>query len=140
MNVTNAAGTATQTGASGLPDHLAWAIALAIAFSFILAAIEITAEARKPLRSCLILQSFLYCLLLAFGNVITTLLAAVLVSKMDPSLSPYYFFFAAFFGVFAFETILKHTNVTVLDKGVLTIQDWIKKARTAAAAANGGEG
>jgi hypothetical protein len=30
---------------------------------------------------------------------------------------------------------LKNTNVTVLDKGVLTIQDWIKKAKTAAAAA-----
>jgi hypothetical protein len=100
-----------------------------------LAAIEISLEAKKPFRSCLVLQSFFYCCLLVFGNVVTTLLAGVLVAKMSPNLAPYYFIFAAFFGVFAFETILKNTNITVLDKGVLTIQDWINKARTAAAAA-----
>jgi len=54
---------------------------------------------------------------------------------MNPGLAPYYWFFAAFFGVFAFETVLKNTNVTVLDKGVLTIQDWMKKALTGATAA-----
>jgi hypothetical protein len=117
------------------PEHLAWAIVIAIALSFVLAAIEISNESKKPLRSCLVFQSFFYCCLLTFGNVVTTLIATVLVTKMDPDLKPYYFIFAAFTGVFAFETILKNTNVTVLDKGVLTIQVWINKALTAAAAA-----
>ncbi len=135
MYVTGPAAVPPNAESTSLPEHLAWAIALAVAFSLILAAIEISGEAKKPLRPCLISQSLFYSLLLMFGNVITTLLAAPLVAKMSPSLSPYYFLFAAFFGIFAFETILKNTNVTVLDKGVLTIQDWIKKAKTAAAAA-----
>jgi hypothetical protein len=118
-----------------IPKHLIWAIVIAIAFSFLLAAIEIPSEAKKPFRSCIVPHFFLYCCLLIFGNVITTLLAAVLVVKLNQSLAPYFFIFAAFFGVFAFETILKNTNITLLDKGVLTIQDWITKARTMAAAA-----
>jgi len=62
-------------------------------------------------------------------------MATAIVTKMDPNLKPFYSIFAAFIGVFAFETILKNINVTVLDKGVLTIQVWIDKALTAAAAA-----
>jgi len=120
---------------ANLPEHLIWALAIAVSVSFLLAAVEISADAKKPLRSCLVPQSFFYALLLAFGNIVSTLLAAVVVAAMPHSLAPYYFILAAFFGVFAFETILKNTNVTVLDKGVLTIQDWIQKARRAAAAA-----
>jgi hypothetical protein len=40
----------------------------------------------------------------------------------------------AFFGVFAFQGIMSNTNITFLDKGVLTIQDWIEKARDGAVA------
>jgi hypothetical protein len=114
---------------------LAWAIVIAIALSLVLAAIEISNESKKPLRSCLVAQSFFYCLLLTFGNVVTTLMATAIVTKMDPNLKPFYSIFAAFIGVFAFETILKNINVTVLNKGVLTIQVWIDEALTAAAAA-----
>jgi|SRR5579859_1393055 len=135
MIITEAVSTPSSGSGNGLPEHLAWAIAIAIAFSFVLAAIEISSEAKKPLRSCIVASSFFYCCLLIFGNVVTTLMASILVAKMDARLAPYYFIFAAFFGIFAFETILKNTNVTVLDKGVLTIQIWINKALTAAAAA-----
>ncbi len=48
--------------------------------------------------------------------------------KLPESLKPYYFLFAPFFGVFGFETVLKNTNITMFDKGVLTIQTWIEKA------------
>ena len=54
---------------------------------------------------------------------------------MPASLSPFYFLLAPFFGVFAFEAILKNTNITMFDKGVLTIQNWIEKALSSAAAA-----
>lgn len=50
-------------------------------------------------------------------------------------MAPFYFIFTAFIGVFAFQSIIKNMNVTILDKGVLTIQDWIDKAKTGAAAA-----
>jgi hypothetical protein len=67
--------------------------------------------------------------------VITTLLASLVVVKMSPSLAPYYFILCPFFGVFGFETVLKNTNITMFDKGVLTIQNWIEKALNGAAAA-----
>lgn len=135
MIINNAAAAPPPGVGNNSPEHLVWAIVIAIALSSVLAAIEIASESKKPLRSCLVVQSFFYFCLLTFGNVVTTLMATVLVTRMDPGLKPYYFIFAAFIGVFAFETILKNTNVTVLDKGVLTIQEWINKALTAAAAA-----
>jgi hypothetical protein len=55
--------------------------------------------------------------------------------KLPTNIAPYYFVLSAFFGVFGFETILKNTNITMFDRGVLTIQNWIEKALNAAAAA-----
>jgi len=43
-------------------------------------------------------------------------------------------FVYAFFGIFAFEGVMSNTNVNFFDKGVLTIQDWIRKARDPAVA------
>jgi hypothetical protein len=62
-------------------------------------------------------------------------ICATVVTRLSATLELYYFLFAAFAGVFAFQSILKNMNVTILDKGVLTIQDWIDKARSAATAA-----
>ncbi len=135
MNSTNPATPISSHDVAGLPVHFGWAIAIAIALSLVLAYIEIVSEAKKPFRSCIVAQSFFYALLLAFGNVVTTLLSATVVSKLSVPLAPYYFLFAAFIGVFAFQSILKNMNVTILDKGVLTIQDWTDKAKAAAAAA-----
>src|SRR5207248_2674452 len=44
-------------------------------------------------------------------------------------------FAAAFFGVFAFQGVLRNMNVTIFNKGVMTIQDWIAKASDSAVAA-----
>jgi hypothetical protein len=134
MSETNSPTASVAHNVVALPSHLGWAIAIAIAFSVVLAGIEIVSEAKKPIRSCLVPQSFLYLILLGFGNVITTLLATIPVAKLDPSLASYNFLFASFLGVFAFQSILKNMNVTILDKGVLTIQDWMDKAKSAAAA------
>jgi hypothetical protein len=135
MNGTNPATAISSPDVASLPVHFGWAIAIAVALSLVLASIEITNEAKKPFRSCLVTQSFFYALLLATGNVITTLLSATVVSKLGASLTPYYFLLAAFIGVFAFQSILKNMNITILDKGVLTIQDWLDKAKSGAAAA-----
>src|SRR5262249_41825222 len=37
--------------------------------------------------------------------------------------------FSPFAGVFAFESVLKHANITVYGRGALTIEEWITKAR-----------
>ncbi len=44
-------------------------------------------------------------------------------------------FWYAFVGVFGFEALLKNINVTLFGKGVLSIEDWISKARDVAVAA-----
>ncbi len=98
------------------------------------ALVEIPSRAKTNLASCFVAPSLTYVLVLCFGNVITTILAALAVVKMPASLAPYYFLLAPFFGVFGFETVLKNTNITMFDKGVLTIQTWIEKALEAAAA------
>jgi len=136
MIFTAVTGPIPSGGAGGLPRHFEWAIVSAIAFSFVVGVIEIDRQVQKTLRCCFVPQSFLYWFLLALGNVVATLLAAVLVQKLDPSLSEAYWLFAAFFGVFAFQGVLKNTNVTISGKGFLTIDDWLKKALTSATAAS----
>jgi hypothetical protein len=112
------------------------AICIAIAASLFIALIEISSKAKTTkLRACLVGPSFFYWAVLSFGNTVTTLLASVAVVKLPTSLSDFYFLLSPFFGIFAFETVLKNTNITMFDKGVLTIQNWIDKALDAAAAA-----
>ena len=119
-----------------LPDNaLGRAIAIATLLSLVLTIIQIPTRSRTGLRSCLVIQSLVYWIVVSFGNIVTTVLASTAVTKLPNNLAPYYFLFCAFFGVFAFEAVLKNTNVTMFDKGVLTIQDWIEKALNAAAAA-----
>jgi len=124
---------ATSPGLS--PGDLLWAIGIAVGLSLVIACIEIPSRSKCPLRACFIAASFFYWLVLSFGNVISTVLASLAVVKLPTAIASYYFALSAFFGVFGFETILKHTNITMFDRGVLTIQNWIEKALNAAAAA-----
>ena len=116
-------------------DDFLWAFVIALIASVLLSVIQIPAQSKTSLRSCFVTQSLVYCVILCFGNVVTTILASLAVTKLSPSLKPYYYLLAPFFGVFGFETILKNTNITMFDKGVLTIQDWIGRALNAAAGA-----
>lgn len=126
---------ATTSAATALPAHLGWALAIAVVFSFVLASIDISVESKRPFVSCLVIPSLFYCCIRAFGNVVATLFASAMVTKLDPGLTAYYFLIAAFFGIFGFEIILKNTNITIFDKGVLTLQAWIDKALRAASEA-----
>jgi hypothetical protein len=64
--------------------------------------------------------------------VFTTVLAYPLLKArlgaLVPPSSDLFAFLDASVGVFAFHFVLSHTNVTVFQKGVLTIEDWITKA------------
>jgi hypothetical protein len=44
-------------------------------------------------------------------------------------------FWYAFLGVFGFEVLLQNINVTFLNRGLLSISDWISKARDSTVAA-----
>lgn len=111
------------------------AIFIAVCASFVIACIEVPRKSKTSLKACFVLQSLFYFLVLSFGNVVTTLLVSPSVSKLPNSLFSYYFLFCAFFGVFGFETILKNTNITMFERGVLTIQNWIEAALNSAVAA-----
>jgi hypothetical protein len=124
-----------QDGGSLSHDDFVWAIAIAMTASVLLSIVQIPAQSKTSLRSCFVIQSAIYCLIVCFGNTVTTILAASAVVKLPSSLQQYYFVMAPFFGVFGFETILKNTNITMFDKGVLTIQDWITRSLNAAAGA-----
>ena len=117
------------------PVDLVWAIIIAIVLSFLIACIEIPSRSKCQLRACFVGASFIYWVVLSFGNSITTVLASLPVAKLPANIISFHFLLSAFFGVFGFEIVLKNTNITIFDKGVLTIQNWIEKALNAAAAA-----
>lgn len=75
-----------------------WAIGIAVAASFLLALIEVPNKSRTSLYSCLVAQAAFYWLVLSFGNVVTTLLASLSVTKLPAGLAPYYFLLSAFLG------------------------------------------
>lgn len=136
MFVSCAAVVLTGGASTALPDRTGWAIALAIVLSVILGLIQVNDEAKKPYSSTLlVVQTYFYLFIIAFGYVVSTLLVATMLASLPPALAPFYFLFAVFFGVFGFEIVIKHTNITVFDNGVLTFQDWVKRAKTGAAGA-----
>lgn len=111
------------------------AILIALVFTLLIVTIEIASQSRASLKACFSSVFLLYCAILAVGNSVTTLLASVIAAGRLPHVLVIWFpFFYAFFGVFAFEGVLGNTNVTIFDRGVLTIQDWIAKARDPAIA------
>lgn len=125
-----------STATTTLPDRIEWAIGIAIVLSILLGLIQVNDEAKKRYSSSLLIpHTYFYLFIVVFGYVVSTLLAATMLTFLPPSLAPFYFLFAVFFGVFGFEIVIKHTNITIFDNGVLTFQDWIKKARTGAAGA-----
>jgi len=133
------------------------AVAAALILTILIALIEILHSA-KANRIPICLPFVLYFLILAVGNVLATLAAVSIVQKValnsektevadsqpealtngaaqSPApAGPLWFWYAAV-GVFAFEAVLQRINVTVADQGVLTINDWVRKARDRAVAA-----
>jgi hypothetical protein len=140
------------------------AIGLAVGLTLLIAIIEILFQSKlRNVRLCCCTMGFVfYVLVLIIGNVASTLVAHSLVTALvaQPAANPSAgtqpaaagqpadkpgvaravfasvpWFWAAFLGVFAFEAILQRINLTFFDKGVLTISDWISKARDGAVAA-----
>ncbi|HKL15969.1 MAG TPA: hypothetical protein VJ915_10070 [Balneolaceae bacterium] len=119
-------------------------IFIAIIFTFFLSivifVIDLTSSSErsriKPLISFLPL---IYFTILFLGNVITTLTTAsfiatdVTVEAFSLFQSNRWFWYSVI-GVFCFEAIIQNINITYSEKGVLTISDWISKAKDRAVA------
>lgn len=123
--------------------------------SVLLAIIEILYHAKvRDFRALFVPAVTLYILLLFIGNMATTIGSSSLVDQViqenlpadsasEPGgedvgflhfLSKYPWFWYAFIGVFSFHALLKNINVTFFDANVLTISEWLKKARDSAVA------
>jgi len=119
-------------------------IFIAIIFTFFLSivifVIDLTSSSErsriKPLISFL---PFIYFTILFLGNVITTLTTASFIAS-DVTVEAFSlfqsnrWFWYSVIGVFCFEAIIQNINITYSEKGVLTISDWISKAKDRAVA------
>ena len=119
-------------------------IFIAIIFTFFLSivifVIDLTSSSErsriKPLISFLPL---IYFTILFLGNVITTLTTASFIAS-DVTVEAFSlfqsnrWFWYSVIGVFCFEAIIQNINITYSEKGVLTISDWISKAKDRAVA------
>ncbi|MBL0742307.1 hypothetical protein [Chryseolinea lacunae] len=84
----------------------------------------------------------LFFFIFSVGNVVTTLVAQSIIENniltKDPNsiaLKGPLWIWYTFIGVFGFEFLIQKINVTFLDHGLLSINDWIKDAKANAVAA-----
>ena len=110
------------------------AIIISGVLSILIAFIEVSNKSKTSLRALLGVWFFIYILILALGNTATTLLSFPIVAKVG--ITTLIRFWAPFFGVFAFQSVIKNLNISFYDRGALTISDWIDKARDRAVAAS----
>lgn len=115
--------------------NLVIAVVEAAGFSVVLAVVEITSrsEVRRAKYAVRASGFAAYACIVCVGNVATTIAAASLVSRSLPTL-PFPWFWYAFIGVFGFEAVLQNLNVTLFDRGVLSVADWIDRSRAIAVA------
>lgn len=111
------------------------ALLLSLIFTSLICLIEIPSRSKASVRACLGWSFVLYVLIFIVGNATATLLAPPLVPQdLLAALAGWAPLLYAFAGVFAFQGVLGNTNVTFFGQGVLTIEEWIAKARDNAVA------
>ncbi len=103
------------------------ALLCTFALTLAICLIDAPRQSKTSLRSCLGVPLCLYAFIFITGNIITTLIAIPLMKDQIPStLLGFLPFFASFFGVFAFQGVLSHANISLYENNVLTIEKWIK--------------
>lgn len=112
-------------------NDFGYEIAIASVLSILVAIIEIPWTSKTRLWSSLGTYFWVYLVILIVGNSMTTWVAGAMIPKEWPIPAC---ISGAFLGVFGFQVILKNMNLRVFDKGVLSIEDWISKARDLAVA------
>lgn len=115
---------------------LVTAAILAFLLTCLVLAIELPARAKSNVRACISYPTLVYVAILTVGNLLTTLLAYFSIN-LGEHLGEYEVWrpvASAVAGVFAFEAVLSNSNITYLDRNILTISDWIATARDQAIA------
>lgn len=125
------------------------ALILSGILSVLLSFIQITADTKKHIyKAYFTITFFIYVIIMMIGNIITTLAGASIidnyVAQQDGMvqqegsglvlMGPIWIWYSIF-GVFGFEAIVKQINITLFDKGVLSINEWVTKAKKSASAA-----
>lgn len=110
---------------------------VALLLTYVLVLVEILLRAKASFKATLNLPCLFYLVVLAFGNVLVTLLSLAQIEGQlaEPLRAWAEPLLAAFAGCFGFYAVLSNTNVTFFQKKVLTFDDWIAKARSLAAGA-----
>lgn len=105
-------------------------ILLAVLFTVLICLIEVPSRAKTSLRSAIGWPLLFYITIYVIGNVFATILVAgSLPAQVPAPVQNWLPFLEAFAGVFAFQGVIGNTNITFFGRGVLTIEDWIAKAR-----------
>lgn len=107
----------------------------AAVFTILISLVEVKSEAKTSFSAIFTVPLLLYTSIYLIGNLFATLAASLLQEAQLGDLQGEWVpFVHAFAGVFAFQGVLGHTNLTVYGQGLLTIEDWIAKARDGAVA------
>lgn len=116
------------------------AITLTFFLSLVIYVIDLTSSSeRSRIRPLLSFSPVIYFLILFLGNVTSTLVTASYITSDETVRGIQLFqsnswFWYSVIGVFCFEAIIQNINITYSEKGVLTIRDWISKAKDRAVA------
>lgn len=125
---------AVMSGALHPVDVGFLSVSLAALFTCLVCLVEVPRESKANLRNCIGTLFFIYLFLRLAGNLLATFLASPILAEKLMTTWIWNAFLDAFAGVFAFEGILKNTNVTFFGKGFLTIETWITRAKQNAVA------
>jgi len=102
--------------------------------SILLSTIQVSSDAKAyDSRSLFTLPFFFFVVMSIIGNCMTTLVAIGIVDAFQEDraqvLAGPRWIWYSFVGVFGFELIVQKINITFFDQGVLSINDWITKAK-----------
>lgn len=107
-----------------------------ILISIVLSYIEIAYESGERGKAVFCGDSFLYVLVVSFGNVVSTLLAPTVLGPSDAlsEVAGLPWFWYSFVGVFGFSLVARNLDVDFLGKGILSIKEWVSKSKDNAVA------
>ncbi len=114
-------------------DIVNWTIIFVIIFTFVKVSFEIKSESNSYFYPCFNFLTVSYFLLVCITSIFVTILSLQFLNNVltNGLQNPFIY---AILGVFGFEVIIRKTNISMHDIGILTIQNWLSKAKEKAIA------
>lgn len=123
-------------------NDISYALVASVFITIVLSSIQIFSDTKiKEVKPHLTIQLFFYVFVMAIGNIITTLTASSFIDDLIAEKQNSFFsrgpvwLWYSFIGVFGFEIIIQRINISIFDKGLLTVSDWITKAKNTSVSA-----